>query len=191
MAEHQTVNNRELAAEITRLCRAGASGTVFLATGESHQARLVLQQGRIVCAHLGRDEGESAIRAIAALPSGQFAFNPELQLVSKMQPMPDTETLLQILQAGVIAADRVPPAQVEPATAGLPGNGEIVQVLIEESTEYLGPMALVICQEYLRQCPPTMTEMHIRQVVRQVQQDINDTDKAERFRASVFQRLGM
>lgn len=185
MSESSSLTNHEIVDAIARLCAQRASGTVFIVTPENRLARMVLQQGRIVCANLGRDNGVDVCKAIANLARAQFSFNDQLQLVTGNQDMPDTAELLQIMRSGNAGQK----ASGHSAEEGL-GSHEVLRILIEETTEFIGPMARVICQEYMQQCPPRPGRAHIQQVLQRLEQDINDGAKAEQLRNRVGARLG-
>lgn len=191
MSERKALDNKELINEIINLCRQHASGTVFIATAENKQARIVLIEGEIVCASMHRLDGIEVIRMLASLPSGIFGFNPDLQLVTRKQSLPDTESLIQILQSGGAQSNQVQVANSDTEAALLPARSKIMEVLVQESTEFLGPMATVICQDYLQKLTESINPSNIQQVIRQLEQDINDTDKAQKFRAAVMMRLGL
>ena len=191
MSERRALENKELIAEIVSLCRKQASGTIFIATADNKQCRIVLIDGEIVCASMHRLNGVEVIRSIAALESGVFGFNPDLQLVTSRQSLPDTESLLQILQAG--GANTQQGAQASSGSDGflLPARSKILEILVQEATEYMGPMAAIICQDYLQQLTSSINPSNVQQVIRQLEQDINNTDKAHKFRAAVMKRLGL
>ena len=189
MSERKTLVHDALVEEIANLCRQRSSGTIFIATPDNQLAKLALVDGEIVCASLRRLHGVEVIKAIAVLESGQFGFNPDLQLVTKREHLPDTETLIGILRSSQSSA---PPVDTE--LAGLlpenqASNADITQILIRESTEYIGPMATVICQEYMQEQPPFPNQHQINQVIHRLEQDINDADKAIKFRQAVLASL--
>lgn len=192
MSERRALKNKELIAEIVSLCRQQASGTVFIATAENRQSRIVLIDGEIVCASMHRLDGVSVIRTIASLESGIFGFNPDLQLVTSREVLPDTETLLQILQqsGGEKIEERQPVTSVKEGFL-LPARSKILEILVHEATEYLGPMATIICQDYVQQLTASINPSNVQQLIRQVEKDINNTDKAQKFRAAVMKRLGL
>lgn len=190
MSERESIENRELVKKIIELCQQQASGTIFIATADNHLAKVALIEGEIVCASLHRLNGLDAIRALAGLPSGVFGFNPDLQLVTQKQALPDTDSLLQILQSGVVYSRQYDAASSHQESENLPAKSEIMKVLVEESTEYLGPMASIICQEYFQEFPAPMTLGNIQHVIRQLERDISNAEKAETFRSTVLKRLG-
>lgn len=191
MSEHEKLENRDLVKRIISLCQQQASGTVFIVTEDNHLARVVLIQGKIVCASLQRMEGIKAIKALSNLASGAFGFNPDLQVVTRKQILPDTNSLLQILQSGVVNQSPLQTDGSSQQVAQLPASPEILHVMVQESTEYLGPMASILCQEYMQDLPDAINLSHIQQVIRLLERDINNPEKADKFNSAVRNRLGI
>ena len=191
MSEHETLENRELVKKIISLCQQRASGTVFIVTEDNHLARIVLIKGEIVCASLQRLEGVAVIRALSNMASGAFGFNPELQVVTKKQALPDTASLLETLQSGDIYLKQRAAVESAPLGAKLPSTPEILNVLVQESTEFLGPMASILCQEYIQDLTAPVSEGNIQHVIRQLERDINHPDKVDKFSTAVRKRLGL
>ena len=191
MPERKALGNRELIQEIARLCQNGSSGTVFITTRDTHLARVVLVKGEIVFACLQRMNGLDAIRALAVLPAGVIGFNAELQLVTQKQNLPDTRSVLKILQTGVGNSEQYEATSTAQTVRELPPDSMIMQVLAQEATEYLGPMASIICQEYLQQIADLNSASDILMVIQRLERDINHVEKAAKFRTASIQRLGL
>ena len=65
-----------------------------------------------------------------------------------------------------------------------------VQAVIEaELTEYLGPMATVICREHIARAAAASPPHDVRQIVEALAREIGDRAKEERFRQQVLARL--
>lgn len=189
MSERRTLQNRELIQEVIDLCQQRASGTIFIVTDDDHLAKVALIEGEIVCADVRRKGGIEAIKALAILPSGIFGFNPDMQLVTKRQTLPDTASLIKLLQSGSLYITQAEAVAPNLEVSELPPNSKILHILTEESTEYLGPMATVICQEYLSECPANISKRDIEKVIVRLEQDIDDPDKIYNFHSIVWQRL--
>lgn len=189
MIEKKALKNKELMQEIIGLCRQYESGTVFIATADNHLARLVLINGEVEFASMHRLKGIDAIRELASLSSGLFGFDPDLQLVTQKQDLPDTESLIQILQSGVAYSRQYGQAKPQQNDEQLLPRVKVMDILVEESTEYLGPMAAIICQDYMQKLTGAINSTDIQQVIRQLEQDINNTEKAQKFRAAVMARI--
>lgn len=191
MPEHERLEIQELVERITSLSQQQASGTVFVVTEDNHLARIVLIQGKIVCANLQRKEGIDAIKALSTLASGAFGFNPDLQVVTGKQVLPDTYNLLQILQSAAVQQKQPEADEPSPQGIKLPASGEVLHVLVQESTEYLGPMATILCQEYMQELPASMSLANLKHLIHLLERDINHPEKADKFTAAVSKRLGI
>jgi hypothetical protein len=113
--------------------------------------------------------------------------------------LPMTVDLLAML--GTDDPPAVVPPPSEPAPPPSPGptsppassaDAQLtrVQAVIEaELTEYLGPMAVVICREHIARAAAASPPHDVRQIVEALAREIGDRAKEERFRQQVLSRL--
>ena len=191
MLEKKKLENKALMAEIVSLCQHHESGTIFIATADNRLAKMALIEGEIVCASIQRLKGMDAIQELKALNSGVFGFNPGLQLVTEKHDLPATDIVLEMLQSSAAIPVQSPPGAGAGSDELTLAYATIKEVLVNESTEYLGPMAAVICQDYLQPLEKSLTSSMLLQVIRQIEMDINNTDKSKKFRHAVTSKLGL
>ena len=198
MVEGGILSQRQLLRSLVNLCKEKASGTLFFNLDTGVSARLVLNRGSIRWVAYSDLRGEPAIDAIKEIATARMSFNPNLKLVIGDQGLPATAEIIKRLDPGrsrgvpeaaiPVVTEAVsidPPAAVE-AGADRPFELESVRrVLEQESMEYLGPMARILCADYLKSMPSHLSHAQVRQLIGSLMQDINNTHKRQEFEARV------
>jgi hypothetical protein len=208
MVDNEVRSYRQLLDELARHCKERSSGTIFfnLVTGQS--ARLVLNKGVICWIAYEELRGEEAIEAITAIYEARFSFNPLLKLAIGQQQLPSTSRLLKRLYKDGDAASTneqkdvpVVTEMVSPASSlndvyekseERPYSLEHVRMALEnEAMEFLGPMAKILCADYLKAMPNYLSHSEVREVIGSLVQDINDDTKRQRFMGRVKKALSI
>ncbi len=201
MVVNGTLNHRQLIDELVRHCKEGVSGTIFfnLLSGES--ARIVLNRGAIRWVAYQQSRGIEAIEEIGEITEARFNFNPLLKLAIGEQQLPPTIKILKQLYKHNNTAkpeDDLPIVtdMVSPPYTQVEINGEkhfskdqVRMALEEEVMEYLGPIAKVLCADYLKNMPPQLNLTQVRQLISILKQDINDDRKGRLFMTGVERAL--
>jgi hypothetical protein len=195
------MNHQQLIRELIKLCRDKSSGTLFINVEDGSSARLVLNQGEICWAAFKDMRGEAAIDAISEIGAARMKFNPILKLAIGEQKLPSTPEVLKRLNShpGNGADELVPtitdvvlPTPKVEAGGDRPYKMEQVRSVLErESMEYLGPMARLLCGDYLKSLPANLSLVEVRHVISSLVQDINDDEKGQRFMQQVRKELGI
>jgi hypothetical protein len=208
MVDGGILRYRQLIRGLVKLCKERASGTVFFNLDNGESARLVLNRGEICWVAFGNLRGEPAIDSIHTIDTGRLYFNPNLKLSIGEQKLPSTR---QILKRFTSRSDALAPDQDEPdrdvpivtdvvsagpsavdAGGDRPFQLERVRLALEnESMEYLGPMAKVLCHDYLKPMPTQLSHTQVRQLISALVQDIHDERKGERFIERVKKALNI
>ena len=189
MFDRRRLSKNEFVDEIGKLCDAGESGTIFVVTGQNHQAKIILKDGNIIAAFLRPLSGVDVINSLAKERELAFSFSSIMMDVSS-QVLPDTSSLLDFMKNSVGSM----PGFAPPAGGGavqIADATTVRQVLVEEATEFLGPIAGPICDEYLQKSGDPLSRQEILKVVDMLQKDINDPSKAAKFNQAVRSRLGL
>lgn len=201
MADTEVMNHRQLIIELVKHCKEGASGTAFFNLDRGESARIVLKQGVICWIAYEQLRGEEAIDAIAAISEARFNFNPLLKLVIGQQQLPSTSKLLKRFsrrdaetssaQAVPMAIDRVSaPDSEEEINGNRPYSQDQVRAALEkEALEFLGPMAKVLCADYLKTKPRALSHEDVRIIIKCLMKDINDDVKQQLFASRARQAL--
>ncbi len=195
------MNHQQLIRELIKLCRDKSSGTLFINVEDGNSARLVLNQGEICWAAFKEMRGETAIDAISEIGAARMKFNPILKLAIGEQQLPSTPEVLKRLNSHTdngadelvpTITDVVQPTPTVDAGGDRPFKMEKVRSVLErESMEYLGPMARLLCGDYLKSLPADLSLVQVRHVINSLVQDINDDEKGQRFMQRVRKELGI
>lgn len=199
MVDNGVMNHRQLIDELVRHCKEGVSGTIFfnLYTGQS--ARMVLNRGAICWIAYQQLRGVEAIEAISEIAEARFNFNPLLKLTIGEQRLPSTSKILKWLYKHnntpkprpepdqPIVSNMVSPSYTQVSISGERHfSQDLVRLAVEkEALEYLGPMAKILCTDYLESMPPHLSLTQVHQLIFSLKQDINDERKGRLFMMAV------
>jgi hypothetical protein len=201
MVERVTLNQRQLLKELVKHCKGRASGTVFFNQESGESARMVLNQGEICWVAYQNLRGEAAIEAVAEIVTARFSFNPLLKLAIGQQKLPSTGTILKRLKANDVSqkAHQDVPTVTEVVSSAdtqeSPGENRPfeqrqVQIILQnEAMEYLGPMASILCADYMKGKPSYLNHGEVRQLINAVMRDIDDERKGQLFMGQVKKAL--
>jgi len=183
---------RQLMTELGALCAAKRTGTMFLATTDNHSARIGLRQGDIVSLVFRTQRGLEALDHIRKITAGRFSFSDAVVDKGPHADLPHTSDLLALLvgeEWPLPPPDSAPPAAAAPRTAA-PAAAQPVdnpqlaraQAVIEsELTEFVGPIAPLLCREHLARAAAAGPPWDWRELVEAVAREIGDRAKEERF----------
>lgn len=175
-----------LIAQLHSLCAAKRTGTMFIITAENHPAQVALREGEIVGLSYRLTRGPDALPAMKTFTAARYRFQDEP--VQPADPkLPPTSELLALLTPGPGAARER--SQVEP-TAGTGEADDRIRLLIErELTEFLGPMAGLICEEYLREATGLSSSQGVSRLVEAIAKEIGDPAKEAHFKHRILSQL--
>jgi hypothetical protein len=201
MVDSESMNHRQLVDELFKHCKQRASGTVFFNLQSGQSARLVLNKGVIHWVAYEHLRGREAIESMRKIGHARFSFNPHLRMAIGEQKLPSTTYILKRLYKQSKKSSTVVDLPVEREANRPPANqnnmtGEAyfsldqVRVTLEkEAMEYLGPMAKVLCADYLKSMPSQLNSSQLRKVIVAIKLDINDERKEANFVAKVERAL--
>jgi hypothetical protein len=198
--EPAPVPYRQIVAELAALCRAKRTGTLFIATTDNQSARIGLREGEISSLAFRNQRGLEALIHLRKIVAARINFTDTVMDRGPRGDLPMTVDLLDMLDTNDPPALVPTPPEPGPALAGATGpppaapsaDAQLtkVQAMIEaELTEYLGPMAAVICREHIARAAAASPPHDVRQIVEALAREIGDRAKEERFRQQVLARL--
>ncbi|MEJ2466749.1 MAG: hypothetical protein P8045_13765 [Candidatus Thiodiazotropha sp.] len=203
MVERAMLSHRQLMKELVKHCKARASGTVFYNLESGESARMVLSHGEICWVAYQDLRGEAAIEAIAKIVCARFSFNSLLKLAIGEQQLPSTPTILKRLNSNgdsqEVKQDVPIVTDVVSSTDPVEGSGEnrpfeqiqVRMTLESEAMEYLGPMARILCADYMKAMPSHLNHGEVRQLISTLVQDIGDERKGQQFIGRVKKSLNI
>lgn len=198
--EPAPMSYRELMTELGALCAAKRTGTMFIATTDNHAARIGLRQGDIVTLVFRAQRGLEALDHIRKITAGSFSFSDAVLDKAAHADLPYTADLLALLLGA--ESPLPPPASARPlaaapraaAAAATPPveHPQLVraQAVIEsELTEFVGPIAPLLCREHIARIAAAGPPWDWRELVEAVAREIGDSTKEDRFKQQVLARL--
>ncbi|PYM72580.1 MAG: hypothetical protein DME10_12245 [Candidatus Rokuibacteriota bacterium] len=198
--EPAPVPYRQIVTELAGLCRARRTGTLFIATTDNQSAWIGLREGEISSLAFRNQRGFEALINLRKIVAGRINFTDAVMDRGPRGDLPMTVDLLAMLGTedppAVVPPPPDPAPSPSPAPASPPPASSAdaqltrVQAVIEaELTEYLGPMATVICREHIARAAAASPPHDVRQIVEALAREIGDRAKEERFRQQVLARL--
>jgi len=186
---------RHLMTELGALCAAKRTGTMFVATTDNHSARIGLRQGDIVSLVFRNQRGLEALDHIRKITAGRFSFSDAVVDKAPHADLPHTSDLLALLVGEesplpppASAAPRTPaPAAAQPADN--PQMARAQAVIESELTEFVGPIAPLLCREHIARAAAAGPPWNWLLLVEAVAREIGDRAKEDRFKQQTLARL--
>ena len=191
---------RQLMTELGSLCADMRTGTMFIATTDNHSARVGLKHGEIVSLVFRTQRGLEALDHIRKITAGRFSFSEGFVDKAAQADLPHTAELLAIL---VGEESPLPPPAPPPRLATVPrapapaatlaaDHPQVAraQAVIEsELTEFVGPIAPLLCRDHVARAVAAGPPWDWRALVEAVAREIGDPAKEERFKQQTLARL--
>lgn len=171
----------KIVAELEKLCRQKVTGTLFVATKGNRSAQVMLDRGEIVYIYFFNKRGEEALALMSTVNAGKFRFQEGA--VSRRTPLPSTDAIIRTLSGEQTSSTSSTQIVEKPSKEGGLGQEEMT-VLETCLAGYIGPMAGIICEDHFG------TAASLQAVVDALAAEIPSTEQAEKFRASVLEKLG-
>ena len=193
----------ELVKELSALCAARRTGTMFIATTDNQSARIGLREGAIVSVVFRTRRGLEAADQLRKITGGRVSFSETIVDRVGSDDLPPTSALLALLAgeaspltpsqpaAAPPSAPRpAPPLAAPAAPAAVHAALSRAQSTIEaELTEFVGPIASVLCREHIARAARAGPPFDWAALVDAIAREIGDRAKEERFKQQVLARL--
>ncbi|MCH9638938.1 MAG: hypothetical protein K0U40_05540 [Betaproteobacteria bacterium] len=186
MKKFNNLTSDEVVNEIENLCLTQSSGTIYLTNEKGVMAQILLMEGNIVDIRYQSMRGIEALELIfKSIRFGFLKFAEQNQSVIKSMvdtSLPPTDHILEKLNkySKNVAKVRV---FKEISNDKLARASEIV---IAELTVYLGPMAAMVCDEYLENAKDLMSVMGS---LDRIANEIGDSAKEIEFKRLVTENI--
>jgi len=180
--EHPLLSYHELIEELKQLISERASGVMFISTIDNHAIHIGIDDGDIVGCRYRFKRGIDALPLIMDMEAGRYSFNPGPPGTVD-DNLPPTDGFIRML------ADT---DQAEPAQKPIQGNTEIstaTSVITMELTQYIGPIATVIIEDYLDDVGPINDSGALHKMIKAVASEIADDGKRDEFTDHVLSKL--
>lgn len=169
-----------LIAEMETLCRNRSTGMVFIATDDNQMARLNLNAGEIKFISFHNKRGADALTLLSHIHAGRLRFEEGLTAEKATIDLPSTADILGSLHnpIGMLSASTASSPPKHTGMALSPSD----RVMIEEVlTEFIGPMACIVCEEELNAAPDL--ESGLRKLAAEIQEPSQIQDFLTQVRA--------
>ena len=186
---------RHLMTELGALCAAKRTGTMFVATTDNHSARIGLRQGDIVSLVFRNQRGLEALDHIRKITAGRFSFSDAVVDKAPHADLPHTSDLLALLvgeESPLPPPASAAPRTPAPAAAQRVDNPQLARaraVIESELTEFVGPIAPLLCREHMARTAAAGPPWDWRELVEAVAREIGDRAKEDRFKQQALARL--
>ena len=176
---------------------------MFIATTDNHSARIGLRQGDIVSLVFRAQRGLEALDHIRKITAGRFSFSDAVLDKAAHVDLPYTADLLALTdRRGVSAAPAGPRSRRLPPRRALRLPPRLrrssihswhrAQAVIEsELTEFVGPIAPLLCREHIARAAAAGPPWDWRKLVEAVAREIGDRAKEDRFKQQALARLAI
>lgn len=159
------------------MARDKKTGTFFITTDDNHAARFVMENGAVTSIGYRQLHGYDALPKIQQIHGGSCRFVEGGFISMEEVPLPSTGELLGMLKEG----DRL--QSTAPIATGALADALIA--LRREYARYLGPMARVICEEYIEDNGAPKDQGEFAQMVQELAEEIDVAGKREAFKRKV------
>jgi hypothetical protein len=190
--EKQLSSYKEIVWKLRHICDGGDTGTFSLATRENHYASISMKDGQIIGVTYRQSKGPAALENIRKVSAGRCTFAPGILRNSEVDAsLPSSKAIFEYLGIGEIkpaitARINGPASNTEPSENQ---NGAARQAIELEATEYLGPMAAIICEEHFARVGNLHDEENMWRVLEGIAGDVGDKAKGKEFKKGVITRL--
>ncbi|MEN8218717.1 MAG: hypothetical protein ABFS56_20565 [Pseudomonadota bacterium] len=172
----------QLIAEIRRLSQEGQSGTIFITSDDGHLVRIVLDDGRITFLAFDTNyRSHDAIPLINMIKFGQLHFSEGIFETVQEAPLPNTLELFQMFsnQTHVDTPKQLSSLNLR----------EAIEHIKTALAAYIGPIALIVCEEYIDKVGSLNTMDNIVTMIDVVASEIECSDEREAFKARIQTKI--
>ena len=167
--------------QLAELVAGRESGTLYLKNDLNHVGIVGVRTGRIVSLVYGPKRGRPAIELIRQTRTGTVRLDRGV-LAFREHELPSTEEILDLLSplhATLAPVKRGGAGETGLASSGVAANAQILCNLL---TEYLGPVAPLLCDETISAADGLSGSRQLDDVIESLAQEIEDPEEAREFR---------
>jgi len=179
----------DLTSELQRIRDDQSTGIVFIASGDNRSAQISFLDGVMVYAQCQGQKGRKAIELIAQMAQVRFRFQKGPIPASRIE-MPSADEVFaclhEVKKTDAPKAPEIKKTTSQQAVAEVSKGGALSsheqRVIQEVLVECIGPMAMILCEDYLDKV--TTIEEAIDTIANEI-----PAQQAVRFREGVLRRL--
>jgi hypothetical protein len=186
----------ELISEIRRLSLEKQNGTIFITSTDGHIARIVLNEGTITYLIFDSNHtGSEAIPHIQAIKLARLQFVGGSFESYQAGTLPSTEEIFAQLSAVKIipeksrdfstSTQKKPIAKKNHEFSTSTDLNQAIESIKITLADYIGPIANVLCDDYIQQIKPTNTKSDITVMIETLALEIEKPDEQEEFKSNL------
>ena len=181
----------ELISEIRRLSSEKQNGTIFITSTDGHIARIVLDQGTITYLIFDSNYiGSEAIPYIQTIKLARLQFVGGTFENSQAGTLPSTEEIFtQFLVKKVTPTAKKDTAKKDSKLPNSTDFNKVIEYIQITLANYIGPIAQVICDDYLKQIKPNNTKNDLTVMIETLALEINQPDEQEKFKNKIQEKI--
>ena len=188
----------ELISEIRRFSSEKQNGTIFITSTTGHLARIVLNQGIITYLIFdGSHKGLEAIAYIQAIKLARLQFVGGSFESYQASTLPSTDEILAQLSSATkktVKKGNLPTSTKITPTKGsdLSTSNDLdkaIEYIKNTLADYIGPIANVICDDYLQQIKPHNTKNDLTVMIATLAFEIENPDEQEQFKSNLREKI--
>ena len=186
-------NYDELMGYLKELCLEKADGTMFITTDQKHSVRFKLYDGHITSCNYRLKRDHDAIKLIKAVKSGRYKFFPGTST-------PATPAMARRRDLYAALFGETAPSPNEANSTSAAGNNSMtvsqpldsetvkktVEAIAKELAHYIGPVARLICDEYINSTAQARTKDNLIAMAEAVATEIGDSAQEKQFTEAVL-----
>ena len=174
--------------QLKTFCREKRSGTMLIISTDRHSVRFVLDNGLIIACAYTMTQGKEALPMIKSIQSGSFnfvdgGFTGGMNI--NESPLPDTPLIFNFLEGG---GKPMQSREAKPAPS-MQDFSKVIEEIEKELSEYVGPMAEFICEEYIEDMGAPSNNAGLKSMINTVSSEIDDQMEKATFTKKAMEAI--
>jgi len=161
------------------------TGTLFITTDSGHAVRFVLNKGDVTGCHYRDKVGDEALPLVKGIQAARYSFVVSASVPEDSRTRPDPSALRALMAGG----ERKPTPSAGAPDVSIGRLGQAVRQIQHELAKFIGPAAVMVCNEYLEQAGEIIESADLMRMIDAVAGEVGDHSSAQQFREQVLAEL--
>jgi len=162
------------------------TGTLFITTDSGHAVRFVLSKGDVTGCHYRDKIGDEALPLVRDIQAARYSFVVSVAVPEDSRARPDPNALRALMAGNGSVPTPEPGGGPDLSRSRL---GEAVRQIQHELAKFIGPAAVMVCNDYLEQAGEIIESADIMRMIDAVAGEAGDHASAQQFREQVLAEL--
>lgn len=182
------ISRAEVIRMIRNLVADKGTATLYIRTNQNRVVMVAVSGGNIITLSSGPRHGAKAVPMLQEMVSGTVRTD-DTAVAYHSDQLPPTDALLTMLEASPEPATFAnAAAQAQSGRLG-PEAEKVKLVLGRLLTDFMGPVAPMVCDQYLGQLGTSIDSGRLRALVDQLAAEIGDSEEARTFTEQAWKEL--